>query len=398
MLRATGPQLASRRRLLQMAAAMPLGALGGCVAMPYGPYFRPSTTYPRASFKGAWCHGAAGPLTRVELTLADAVRLSAEAHRPSWQRDRSVLPLQVVLTVPPAWRTRFTAPAPRLVALDDGRELAARFEARASRLARVAAAGWLSPAAMRPAGAGAQPVPDAPPFGTLTFDVAGPPDWAPERVVLDGIALERDDGTLRMPAIELQRHPSRTAAAEYRSEAYQARLRARAEACRSDTPQRACQNIVEFANEGFIVDGPPARWKGRLVLVQERDGVQRLRGEVSVELPDAQRFRLAVPSRLRMRDLAGADPHETVIAVAQYAVQDRLAFDAPVNHWRVVSQGYTYFGSGDSTVHLQADLPADTGSFELRLPALEVQGLPETIPPIRFERRLLDGGVEPFNC
>jgi hypothetical protein len=397
MLVATGPQRASRRHLLQLAAAVPLAALGGCVVTPYGPYFRPSTTHPRAAFQGAWCHGAAGPLTRVELTLADAVRLSAEAHRPSWQRDRSVVPLQVALTVPPAWRTRFTAPLPRLVALGDGREIAARFEVRASRLARVAAAGWLSAPVMRPAGAGAQPVPDAPPFGTLTFDVTGPPDWAPERVVLDGIALERDDGTLRMPAIELQRHSNRTATAEYRSEAHQARLRARAEACQRDTPQRACGNIVEFANEGFIVDGPPARWKGRLMLVQARDRVQRLRGEVSVELPDAQRFRLAGPSRLRMRDLAGAGAHESVIATAQYAVQDRLAFDAPVNHWQVDSR-YTHFGSGDSTVHLQANLPADTGNFELRLPALEVQGLPETIAPIRFERRLLDGGVEPFNC
>jgi len=92
---ATSPH---RRALLLGALALPLA---GCVATPYGTYYRPSTRDPGARLRRAWCGGRAGPGTVLELDAPAGVRLVVRAERDGAQRQRPDLPLRVEVTLPP---------------------------------------------------------------------------------------------------------------------------------------------------------------------------------------------------------------------------------------------------------------------------------------------------------
>jgi len=384
--------LQSRRRLLLGALSVPLVApLAGCVVAPYGTYYRPSSSAPGASFRRAWCQGQAGPTTQIELPLGDGLTLSARAERDYIERDRPELPLRVVLTVPATVSVRFASNRLQIVELGSGRPIAAPMTVRAQGRATVAADAWVEPARLRPAGApGAASDADAP-YGRAGIRVSTVARFAPEAIALTGPAVAFDGAVTPFPTIELRRPASARSPRDYRSAAEQAALLARAEACRRDTPQLACTNIVDYgANRGFAVDAGPLHWQGRWYRFERRNGEAILNGEMSLVVREPRRWRFA-SNTLTLRDLADGSMQTLSFAQFDIAFVDGIELDTPIHAERNERRAET-------RIQVEARLPAGVPDFELRIPALMVGANRVEIAPIRFDKRSLDGGIEPFNC
>jgi hypothetical protein len=254
----------------------------------------------------------------------------------------------------------------------------------------VAADAWVEATKLRPSGATAAATDADAPFGRVFFRFAGPVGFAPEAVTLTAPALRFDEGEVASPAVELRRPGSASSPNEYRSADEQASLKARADACRRDTPQRACQNIVDFgASRSFALDLGPLRWQGRWVRYEFNNGEARLDGDLVLAVREPRRWRLAT-TQVTLRDAAGAVQTLDIPAFDVRFV-DRITLDAPL-HAEPVGR------RADTEMQIEVLLPGTAPDFELRLPPLRVDGQRIATTPIRFEKRSLDSGVEPFNC
>ena len=381
-----------RRRLLKGALSLPLAVpLAGCVVAPYGPYYRPSTADPTAKFKGAWCQGQAGPTTNIELALGDGLTLTARAERDYLERDRPELPLRVELVVPAEMLLRFTSNRLQIVEARSSRPIDAPLTVRAHGRATLPPTATVEPQRLRPAGS-AVLAPDAQaPYGRTHFSADAPAGFVPDAFTLAGPAVLLGATSVPFPPVVLRwpagvRNPS-----EYRSDAEQALLVARAETCRRETPQRACGNLLEFGmSRSFELDAGPVRWRGRWSRLTRRDGVVSIGGDLSLAPSSAQPWRVA-NNGVTLRDEAAAVTHELRFARLEVYFRDGIALDAPLHVGRAA-------GAGETRVRIEALLPGSVPDFELRLPAVEVGATRREVAPIRFERRVFDGGIEPFNC
>lgn len=366
---------AARRRWCLAALALPLA---GCVAAPYGTYYRPATAQPGARTGRGWCQGNAGPVTTLDIDLGGGMSLAARTERAG----EGGVPLQVLLDVPP--RTALHAEGLPLLRTLDGRPLAVRWSVRARRGVAIDPSALVDPQRLRPGAGPAAAHDPAAPQGWLTLRTVPLPAGLGERLELEGLALRQGDRLLAVPAVTLARPASPRQPDLYRSQAERAAVQARFEACRRDTPQRACENILGYSEDSDAGSIPGLRWRGRWERQRWSGGA--LGGELHLACQQPGPWRLEA-GPWNLRDAAGGAVHPLRIASASLYFDDAVDLQTPMQP-----------ADAGTKVALDALLPADTPSFELVLPALLRDGERVAIAPLRFERRSLDVGVEPFNC
>jgi hypothetical protein len=378
-----------RRRLLLGTLALPLApALTGCIVAPYGAYYRPQSADPAARYKRAWCQGQAGPTTRVEFQFDGGVTLSARAERDYLERSRPELPLRLSLTLPGGVPARFEGERVQIVGAG-GAAIDAPMTVRASGGVTLRADAWVDVAALRPAGRAAVGATEQP-HGRASIRLSGPAGFTPEVFLFEGPSVEVEGRVIAFPALEVRRPASAGNPNEYRSGAEQASLEARAAACRRDTPQRACQNLIDIgASRSFHFDSGPLQWQGRWFRAAWRPGEPWLDGELSLALREPRRWRFA-SNRIELRDATAATQSLTFTQFDLRFV-DRIVLDSPLHEQRVE-------GRADTQVQIETLLPGDVGDFEVRLPPLRIGERRVAVAPIRFDKRSFDGGIEPFNC
>lgn len=379
----------ARRRLLLGALALPLApALTGCVVAPYGPYYRPQSADPGARYRRAWCQGQAGPTTRVELQLEGGVTLSARAERDYPERSRPELPLRLSLTLPGSRAAQFEAARLQIVSAG-GAAIDAPMTVLAAGGVTLPADASVDATVLRPAARVIEGATEHP-YGRAGIRLVGPAGFTPEVINVGGPSVDVEGRVIAFPPLELRRPASAGNPNEYRSDAEQASLEARAAACRRDTPQRACQNLIDYgASRSFHFDSGPLRWQGRWFRASWRSGEPWLDGEMWLALREPRRWRFA-SNRIELRDAAGA---AQTLSFAHFELRfnDRIALDAPL-HERPLER------RADTPLQIEAMLPGDVGDFEVRLPPLRMADRRVVVGPIRFDKRSFDGGIEPFNC
>jgi hypothetical protein len=94
---------------------------------------------------------------------------------------------------------------------------------------------------------------------------------------------------------------------------------------------------------------------------------------------------------VEVRDIGGGPPIPLHSRELDIEFRDELPLSAPLHRRRSPA-------SGDTRIDITLRLPNETPNFELRFPPAWVGEERVDIPALRFERRALDGGVEPFNC
>lgn len=384
--------LPARRTLLRGALALPLLAAAGCVAIPYGPYYRP-VAGPGARLRRAWCQGQAGPETTVEVDAGAGVRLLASAHRESLRRDEPALPLRVQLTLPAGAPARFVSGRAALRESGSGRALDAPLAVRVTASARVAADALVEPLRLRPAGAAGRPRDPRRAHGLLRAGFQAPAGFAPAAMSLQLPAVQIGGAggeAIATPPVLLRRPGSDRRPGDYRSEAEQQHLREREAACRRDTPKLACENIVPYGERSFAVEAGPLHWSGRWWRFETATRAEPLRGDLELAVQDTRPWRLP-DAAVQLADAAGgsAGTLRLPFPALDLLFEDDITLATPLQ---------AVAGGGAPRLLLEAALPEGLPGFELVLPPLEAGGERVELAPLRFERRMFDGGVEPLNC
>ncbi|MBX3638834.1 MAG: hypothetical protein KF683_25955 [Rubrivivax sp.] len=393
MTRPTPPALRLRRDMLRGALALPLLAAAGCVAIPYGPYYRPAAG-PGARLRRAWCQGQAGPETIVEIDAGHGVQVVASAHRDDLRRDdrgQPGLPLRVQLTLPAGVPARFLEAGATLRETGSGRTLDAPLAVRVIASARVAADAWVEPLRLRPAGAAGRARDPQRGHGQLRASFEALRGFAPPAMTLQLPAVQLGGAggeTVTTPPLLLRRPGSEQRPGDYRSEAEQQHLREREAACRRDTPQLACRNIVPYGERSFALAAGPLQWSGRWWRFETPARAEPLRGDVELAVQDPRPWRLADPAVL-LADAGGSKGLRLPFPALDLLFDDDIALATPLQ---------AVPGGRPPRLLLEATLPDGLPGFELRLPLLQVGAERVELAPLRFERRVFDGGVEPLNC
>lgn len=361
-----------RRALLRTALALPLA---GCLPVPYGSYYLPTAVDAPARRVRGWCQGQAGPETRLELD--QPLPLSAQVQLVP---GRPAGPLRLAVRLPPGRSLQFDADELQMV-LGDGRRLSSRptmavwrtlalppgVEADAARLAPLA-----GPAATR-----------------ATMSALGPEGYAPRTLRLRGPTLGIDGRRLAIPAETLTR-PEGDSLLRYRSAARLRELEARTADCRRDTPQRACDNLLRYDDLSFQGSEDELVWRAMVASVDISRRGRQLRVDLGLESPRALRWRLVEP-QLVVDDEAGAGRRTLELRSLDLRYTQNGPLAAAIRATPSELPAETH-------VEIDLALPEGLERFDVRLPAARIDGRASALALLRFERRSLDGGFEPFNC
>ncbi len=192
------------------------------------------------------------------------------------------------------------------------------------------------------------------------------------------------------PPVLLRRPGSDRRPGDYRSEAEQQHLREREAACRRDTPKLACENIVPYGERSFAVEAGPLHWSGRWWRFETATRAEPLRGDLELAVQDARPWWLP-DAAVQLTDAAGgsAGTLRLPFPALDLLFEDDITLATPLQ---------AVAGGGAPRLLLEAALPEGLPGFELVLPPLEAGGERVELAPLRFERRMFDGGVEPLNC
>jgi hypothetical protein len=266
----------------------------------------------------------------------------------STQAERAEgVPLRLDLTIPAGPALAFAGPV-RVLA--DGRELDVAFSGAVRRRVPVQAGEEIDAARLRPGRASRDA---AAPQGELLLHLrtTGP---VPSRIAVQGPELVFAEGAERLPPVEL----ARSARKPYLFVA--------------GGPDSSLESV-----DGTLA---AVRWTGRWLY---RD--THAEAELKLWPRDARPFRLETAS-MQWRDANGA-----VLPVrltrADLWFDDRFAPGQDV--------GAAPF---ETRVTLEATLAQGISAFVVQWPDMLHAGRRLTVAPLRFERRSLSGGVQPFNC
>jgi hypothetical protein len=387
MSRSAASEPKSRRDLLRLAMSLSLLGAAGCVATPYGAYYRPDAGA-GSRLRRAWCQGQAGPETVVEWDAGRGVRVVASAHRDDPRSTEGGLPLRVRITLPAGAPARFVPGPATLRETGGGRALDAAIEVRVVASVRLPADATVDALRLRPAGAEGRARDPRSPYGLLRAAFEAPGGFAPSAMTLQLPAVQLGGETIAAPPVLLRRPGSAQRPGDYRSDAEQRHLRDREAACRRDTPNLACANIVPYGERSFALPVGPLHWSGHWRRFETAARAEPLRGEVELAVLDARPWRLAEPA-LGLADADGGGGLRLPWPALELLFDDDIALATPLQ---------AVPSSGATRLLLQATLPEGLPGFELLLPALQVGTGRVDIAPLRFERRVFDGGFEPLNC
>lgn len=376
-----------RRHLLLAGMAAPLA---GCVALPYGTYYRPSSADAGASVRRAWCGGQAGPGSVLQIDAPLGIRLEATTDRPYARRNEPGVPLRVQMALPSTQPLRFAGGAPTLIDPASGRAIPARFVARVSSRVQLASDAVVDTMALRPTGSAGTARDATAPHGRASWTLQLPADFAPPSFTLELPTVLQQGQALRTPAVVLSRPGSAKRPGDYRGEAEQQHLRDREAACRRDTPKLACENIVPYSERSFALRAGPLSWEGHWARFEGGSAPTPVRVTQSLVVAYPGPWRLAEPV-LSLSDPASGRRLALPLPQMHLNFEDSFDFDTPLLTQPAPQRD-------PLRLSIEADLPEGLPAFELRLPPLQVGGQTVTLAPLQFERRSFDGGIEPFNC
>lgn len=364
-------------------------ALSGCVPAPYGPYYRPSYPDPSSTLQKAYCGGQAGPPARLAFQGPGDVGVSVRAETPLQPGEPRLL--HVAIDLPAGTRFQFLAETVALAASRDD-EAASRVPAvSVTASLKLQGDDWIDFAQAGPTSLDvARRYLAANPegrFADVRFDIGRLGQFAPARMQVEFPALQLDTASVAIPGMELQQQAG-SSFPIYRTAEYAQTLQQRYAACLRQTPASNCHYIPTHDPYGFRHEAERFALAGRFWVTGEA-AQATLNAEFEAGVRVSGRWRFA-DNEVRLRDAASGEvrvmPLRNPRVVWSYAVP--LAAEV-----RSVAAGSTRI---DVRTSVGGDHEASR--YVLTLPPFLLNGTRHEFGPIEFERRLFDGGFEPFNC
>lgn len=145
---------------------------------------------------------------------------------------------------------------------------------------------------------------------------------------------------------------------------------------------------MPYGERSFAFAAGALQWSGRWWRFETASRAEPLRGDLELAVQDPRPWRLAEPAVL-LADAGGSEGLRLPFPALDLLFDDDITLATPLQ---------AVPGGRPPRLLLEATLPDGLPGFELRLPPLQVGAERVELAPLRFERRVFDGGVEPLNC
>lgn len=379
--------------------------LAGCVPAPLGKYYKPIYQGLSATYSGDQCGGKAGAPASLTLALADGVTLNINALRNYGEQDRKDRPLRITLMLPKGVQAQFLSDEIRVSpnAEDAGQSIRARLDIFASviistgdtiDMARIA------PTAFPPQDSGAV-VSDFSASTGLSFSLKD--DFVPSSLSMELPSIIVLDGTpVQLPTVKLiatakkrlETYPGQYKANTsliYTTQESEQALASKYSRCTSETPSRKCDQILMYDEGRFNVDRAGFKFSGRWYVFNVEKHSPFI-GDVDIRYEKPVKW-IFSDSKIRITDLSSFA--ERIYQFEKFPLYFgyKVPLDTPVR------------GVNDSPYNKATSISINSSLGEeelpryfIRLPPLLLNGKVYPLKPIELEKRLLDFGLEPFNC
>lgn len=386
-------------RLTSIAACsvLLLGSLSGCIPAPYGAYYRPAYADASSRLTKAYCGGQAGPPAVLSFNGPEGLQLTISALRGYVDRKRDDWPLRIAISLPPGTQWQFLADhlsVSESATPTPAEQRALPVELQAGTSLTIDAHDWIDYAEQGPTDAAvAEAYLASHPQNALT-EVSLPTQefahFTPSVVAVELPAIETPARTLVWPATDLHPIDSRSGTRIYRSPAYTEELLANQARCLARTPQLHCDYIVsadpyalKIASGGFTFKGSADIWD------LAKPSPFRFNFELSSR--STVKWRLPEPA-IRFRDIATGEVRAGAIKTLHIAWHVSVPLSTAIRATAAGMQPRT-------GLLIEASLgERHAPHYFINLPPMQINGHRYTLKPIELELRLLDGGIEPFNC
>lgn len=379
--------------------------LSGCIPAPLGRYYKPLYPEPAATYSGDLCYGQAGAPAVLTVPLADGVMFTVRATSRQGESKDGARQLDLRVRVPPGVRFQFATP--QISVTPDDTEPAA-----STPLTMTVSATLRLPARERIEPLRLAPTPLTTPQGVPIYsDYSAYTGWTPSWG--DGFipkAINLTLPTVRRPSlpdlpIEVQaqarQRPERFPGESkghtsliYVTAASDARAAERHRQCLSEgRPASACQAILTYDDGGFQIESGPLTLQGRGYVYHVEQGTP-LRFDLTLRMQAPTPWQLA-DDQIRVRSLPDQTERRHTFSHLNLSMRYRVPLDNPVFLPRERAGGPQAMVELDTRRSLG---PQEAARYEVRLPAIDINGQRYTLPPIQLERHSLDFGLLPFNC
>ncbi len=376
-------------------AGLLLLQLQGCIPAPYGPYYKPSYPDSSAALIKEYCQGQAGPPAILTFTGPEEVRFSVSAARKYMLDDkRADRPLRISINVPAGTQFQFLTDGIGISdkAGDPGMLMRPDMEVNAATtfatdtafdFDKLAPTSTLAAATSPEAKAGKM-------LGKMHIYLPDIRNFVPRRFQLQFPPLQLDTGVQVFPAQTLHTENYGNHGYVYQTDEYRKALEDRRDACLKNTPAKNCQYIVELNSDSLQHRSGNFTLNGRFYVFNTADH-SPFAASIELTFHSTASWRISDPV-IRLKDLNSGEQHDYKIT------QMPLWFDYTVPLTTPV-RGVGNSASARTTLYIDTSLGSKMAPhYFVQLPSLRINGHDYTLKPIELELRLLDGGIEPFNC
>lgn len=390
---------------LRLSLLIGFGFLAGCIPAPMGKYYKP--IYPDASAKyiGDECYGHAGAPATLSFIIADGVIFNITTIRTYGEKDRIDRPLRISIGVPTGTQIQFLSkeifvssslqdkgksisPDINIAAsvIMDSNEIvdfskiapSQFFSAEKNELVRnFSAATWLSFSWKDN-------------FVPSAFSMEIPPIQLIDSMQDDHVPIV----LLAKAKKRLDRYPgqykSQTSLIYSTSESESA-LTEKYAKCISEKPEAKCENILIYDEAAFKVEKNGFNYSGRWY-VYDVERRSPFNGEIKIEFENTFRWKFASN---KVTIVESSSKVEKVYAFDRFPL--RFNYEVPIN--TPIRGVNNQTSSKTTTISINSSLGTEElPRYFIKMPPVLINGKQYEIAPIELEKRMLDFGLEPFNC
>ncbi len=161
--------------------------------------------------------------------------------------------------------------------------------------------------------------------------------------------------------------------------------------CTSETPNRKCDQILMYDEGEFNVDRAGFKFSGRWY-VFDVEKHSPFNGNIDIRYDKPVKWKFS-DDKIRITDLSSFAERTYQFETFPLYLRYNVPLDTPVRG--VDDSPY----SKGTTISINSSLgEEELARYFIRLPALLLNGKTYSLKPIELEKRLLDFGLEPFNC
>lgn len=395
----------SVNNVFRLSLPITFGFLAGCIPAPMGKYYKP--IYPDASAKyiGDECLGQAGAPATLAFVIADAVTLNITTIRTYGEKDRKDRPLRISIGVPTGTQIQFLSKEIRVSSSlqDNGKSISPDIDIAASVVMESNEIVDFSKIAPSPFFSAEKNEIVRNFSAAIWLNFSWKENFVPSAFSMEIPPIQlldtmQDD---HVPIVLLAKAKKRLDryAGQYKSQTSliystnesESALAEKYAKCISERADAKCENVLIYDEAEFKVEKNGFKYSGRWY-VYDVERRSPFNGEIKIEFEKSVRWRFA-SNKIRIVESSSKADKAYIFDSFPMHFSYQVPFDTPIRGVNNQALSKTTTISINSSLGVE-ELPR----YFVKMPPVLINGKQYDIAPIELEKRMLDFGLEPFNC